>query len=63
MSIGENIKKYRKELGYTQAELAEEIRVTEATICRWEKGQREPKISNAARLIDILNIDFENLIE
>ena len=36
MSIGQNIKKYRKEKGYTQRELADLIGVSVQAISKWE---------------------------
>ena len=38
MSIGQNIKKYRKEKGYTQRELADLIGVSVQSVSKWETG-------------------------
>ena len=63
MNTGENIRKYRYQLEYTQKELAEDMGVAVSTICHWEKNDTEPSVTQAAKLMNILNIDFENLIE
>lgn len=69
MNLGENIKKARIKKGYSQAELAEKIGVSQAAIYYWENGKREPnfetihKIANALDVsyIELMNNDFINL--
>lgn len=38
MNIGNVIKKYRKELGYTQEEMANRLGVTTPAVNKWENG-------------------------
>ena len=38
MNIGNVIKKYRKELGYTQEEMAKRLGVTTPAVNKWENG-------------------------
>ena len=38
MKIGSVIKKYRKELGYTQEEMANRLGVTTPAVNKWENG-------------------------
>ena len=38
MNIGSVIKKYRKELGYTQEEMANRLGVTTPAVNKWENG-------------------------
>lgn len=45
MSIGQNIKKYLKEKGYTQRELADLIGVSVQAISEWETDTGAPDIS------------------
>lgn len=40
--IGKTIRKYRKEMGFTQEELADKINVTWEMISRYERGQSSP---------------------
>lgn len=47
---GRRIKVVRTHLGWSQAHLAEKMGVTEATICRWEGGERSPSWVTARRL-------------
>ena len=39
MNIGNVIKKYRKELGYTQEEMANRLGVTTPAVNKWEKWE------------------------
>ncbi|WP_447979039.1 helix-turn-helix domain-containing protein [Candidatus Nitrospira bockiana] len=50
---GEELRRRRKELGLTQAQLAADLGVTVTTVARWERGERgisEP----IGRLVDML---------
>lgn len=38
LRVGNNIKKYRKECGFTLKELSEKIGLTEATVQKYEAG-------------------------
>ncbi len=58
------IKLIRDKLFITQAELAEKIDVSFASVNRWEKGHHEPTMKAKRKLAEIcreLNIDMENL--
>lgn len=56
MCIGEVIRKYRKEKGLTQNEMAKRLGVTAPAVNKWEKGNSLPDtalLSPIARLLDI----------
>lgn len=42
MEFGEKLAKVRKEKGFTQKQLAEEMGVYQKDISRWEQGKIEP---------------------
>ena len=52
MNIGNVIKKYRKELGYTQEEMAKRLGVTTPAVNKWENGNSNPDIELLALLQD-----------
>ena len=54
MTFGQRIKHYRKNLGYTQSELAEAIGVTTQAISKWETDSSMPDISQIVPLARIL---------
>lgn len=74
MNIGANIKKFRKEKGLTQKELAEKIGKatitvrkyeasdTRVSIGNYERGDREPKIGTIQAIADALGVSVEVLI-
>ena len=49
-----DIKRLRKAIGLTQEELSERIGVHENTIRLWEKGLREPRLSDMKKLCEVL---------
>jgi transcriptional regulator with XRE-family HTH domain len=57
MNIGENIRRFRNEGGYTQKELARIIGVKESYISALERGQRRPGKKMLPLLCDALGVD------
>lgn len=60
--IKDSLREVRKSKGLTQAELAEKIGVTQAAIAKYESGEREPSFSTIAKIEEILNHDFINVV-
>ncbi len=58
MTLGETIKKYRKDLDMTQAELAEKIGVTSEAVSKWEQGRFNPTQENLEELRKVLGIPY-----
>ena len=53
-SIGQNISKYRKSIGLTQAELAEKMNVSIQAISKWENDICCPDIERIGQLAYVL---------
>ena len=60
--INVRIKECCAERGMTQKELAEATGITEATISRYAGGSRLPKIAQAIRIADALNVSIDQLL-
>jgi hypothetical protein len=56
-TLADHIRKYRKDEGILQVDLARKIGVSEMTIVNWEKGRTKPIKQNFERLEKILG-DF-----
>ncbi len=63
MTIGENIKRIRKEQGITQKQLSELTGIAEATIIRYEKGKFKPNIKQVERIAEALNVPPYNFLD
>lgn len=61
MTIGENIRRIRKERGLTLKQLGEEIGVSEAYIRAYESGRRNPKQEKLEALATALHVNVEAL--
>ena len=59
MTIGESIKRVRKKVGLTQAELAAKIGTNKSYISRVETGRTEPKVSTFYRIASALGLNVE----
>lgn len=56
------LKKYRKERGITQNELAERLGVTAQSISKWERGESLPDIVHLSELAGILRVPADALL-
>lgn len=61
-TIGDRILKLLKKSGYTQKELAAMVGVTEASMSRYLKNEREPKMEVIANLATALKTTSDYLI-
>lgn len=61
-TTGEIISSIRREKGFTQKELAEQLNVTDKAVSKWERDIALPDINTLPKLADILNITIEELI-
>ena len=61
--LGNYIAARRKELGMTQANLAEKIQVTDKAVSRWERGIGLPDIDNLEALAKALDVSLVSLMQ
>lgn len=62
MNIGKKIKKYRKLKKLTQKQLANQIEISEMSIRRYERGERQPTIDVLNLIANALDIDTSELL-
>lgn len=60
--FAENLKKIRKDKGYTQEELAKKLNVVRQTVSKWEKGLSLPDADILSKIADILETDVNVLL-
>lgn len=69
MTVGEKIRKFRKEQGLTQKQLAESSGISSVTVQQYETEKRIPKHENLQKISNSLNInilcfdDIQNLVK
>lgn len=61
MTVGEKIKKYRKEKGLTQKKLGELCGINEANIRKYELGKANPKIETIEKIANALETTADEL--
>lgn len=62
-TIGENIRRLRKETGMTQQELADALEISSVSnITKYEKGQLEPNLAILKKLCNLFNISANELL-
>ena len=58
----ERLKELRLERNLSQAALADIIKVSDSTICFWETGINEPKLTYIKRLANFFEVSADYLI-
>lgn len=61
--FGQNLKTARKNSKISQKEFAERLQTTQQRVSEWECDKIEPSLYNIIRILNILEITFEELIE
>ena len=61
--FGENLKQARTEMGINQKQFAEMLQTTQQRVSEWERGIIEPTLSNIVKIIKVLGISLEELID
>lgn len=64
MTLGERLRKLRKDLGMTQEQVAERItpKYTSAAVGAWESGRAKPRLDVLNQLADIFNVTSNYLL-
>lgn len=62
ISLGENIKKLRKNKGLTQDKLSEITKISIASIQRYESGKRQPNIQTLNKIAIVLDVPLNELL-
>lgn len=62
IKFAKNLYRFRKEHQYTQEKLAQLLNVDQRTISNWENGISEPSLELLAKLCEIFNESFDNLL-
>lgn len=62
ITFGKTMKAIREKNGWTLEEMADKLDTTKQALSKYERGERTPKVTVAARFADVLNIPLETLI-
>ena len=61
-NIGEFIARKRKELGYTQQNIAESLNISTQVVSKWESGKALPDIQLLTSIADLLNTSVDAIL-
>ena len=61
--FAENLKKIRKDKGYTLEILAEKLNVVRQTVSKWEKGLSLPDVDMLSKIANVLETDVNILLD
>lgn len=60
--LGENIKTLRKQKGYSQETLAEQLNVVRQTVSKWENGLSVPDAEMLGRIAELLEVSVSDIL-
>lgn len=60
--FSERLKELRNETGVSMKRLAEAIGVSDASVCKWENGIAEPKVTYLIKLSEFFNCSVDYLV-
>lgn len=63
MTLGEKIKKARKDAGMSQEQLAEKLLVSRSAIAKWETDKGLPDVQNLKSISSVLGITVDYLLD
>ncbi len=61
--VGRNIRRIRKQSGYSQARLARLARMSQPWICRLETGDENPTLASVTRIARALGVNVAQLLQ
>ncbi len=61
-NIAKNLIFYRKEAGFTQAELAEKINYSDKSISKWESGNGVPDVYTLMQMAELYGVTLNDLV-
>ena len=63
MTLGEKLKKARKEAGLSQEQLAEKLSVSRSAVAKWESGKGMPDVNNLKVIAQLLDVSVDYLLD
>ena len=60
--LAENIRNYRKNMGFSQEQLAERLGITLGTVSKWERGASEPDLLYVMQIAELFHVSVDALI-
>lgn len=57
-----NLKYLRTEKGYTQTELAKQLKISIKSVSHWETAYSEPSISQLIEIADFFGVSIDELV-
>lgn len=61
-NIAKNLMFYRKEAGFTQAELAEKINYSDKSVSKWESGNGVPDVYTLVQMAELFGVTLNDLV-
>lgn len=62
-TFGENLRTLRKQNKLSQKVFAQKLQTTQQRVSEWECGKIEPSLYNIIKILEILDITFEELTD
>jgi transcriptional regulator with XRE-family HTH domain len=61
--FGERLRQLREQRGLSQKDLAVQLGVRQSAISWWERGEREPSLSNAVKAAEFFGVNVQYFVD
>ena len=56
------LKAARVNAGYSQKQIAEQFKISQSAVSKWENGQAVPRVDMAMKLSDLYGLDLQQIL-
>ena len=63
MTLGEKLKKARKQAGLSQEQLAEKLTISRSAVAKWETDKGIPDVDNLKAIFQLLGTSIDDLLD
>lgn len=63
MSLGENIRRFRSQMGISQDALAEKLGVARQSISKWERDAATPELEKLMAMAELFGVTLDELVK
>lgn len=60
--FSERLKELRKNMGYTQKEIAQELNIAQSSYADWERNKKKPTLEKLTLIADFFNVSTDYLL-
>lgn len=61
--FGDHLRDLRQAMGYTQQDMADMLNISRSTYTYYETGKSQPSFQNLKKLCEVLEVDYNKILD